>query len=119
VTGHLFQCRFSSTVMDDAHLLSAVRYLAFNPVRAGMVKRAEEWPWSSVTAHLRRRDDALVSVTPLLERVAKPRELFEMSLDEAAALFDLETKSMTGRPLGSAAFVADVEQRLGYSVAPQ
>jgi len=119
VTGHLFQGRFSSTVMDDAHLLSAVRYLAFNPVRAGMVTRAEEWPWSSVTAHLQRRDDALVSVRPLLERVAKPRELFEMSLDEAAALFDLETKSMTGRPLGSAAFVADVEQRLGYSVAPQ
>jgi hypothetical protein len=45
--------------------------------------------------------------------------LCEMSLDEAAALFDLETKSMTGRPLDSAAFVADVEKRLGYSVAPQ
>jgi putative transposase len=149
VTGHLFQGRFASSVMDDAHCLAAVRYLAFNPVRAGLVTRPEEWPWSSVKAHLERRDDALVTVKPLLKRVKTLRELFEMSLDEASALFDLgassletksletksletksletksletkslETKSMTGRPRGDSAFVAAIEQRLGYSVTPQ
>jgi hypothetical protein len=39
-----------------------------------------------------------------------------MSLDESAALFDLETKSMIGRPMGSDAFLADVEARLGRNV---
>jgi hypothetical protein len=47
------------------------------------------------------------------------RELFTLSLHEAAELFDLETKSTTGRPLGDAGFMASVEKKLGYSVRPQ
>ena len=52
-TGHLFQGRFASFAMDDAHFLNALRYLAFNPVRAGLAASPEAWPWSSVRAHLR------------------------------------------------------------------
>ena len=40
-TGHLFQARFASFAMDDAHLLNALRYLAFNPVRAGLAVSPE------------------------------------------------------------------------------
>jgi putative transposase len=72
VTGHLFQSRFASAAMDDAHWLAAVRYLAFNPVRAGLCKRPEDWPWSSVRAHLAGRDDALVNVAPLLSEGRTP-----------------------------------------------
>src|SRR5579863_8676561 len=39
VTGHLFQGRFGCVAMDEAHWLAAVRYLAFNPVRAGLCER--------------------------------------------------------------------------------
>jgi putative transposase len=68
VTGHLFQARFSSVVMDEDHLMAAARYVALNPVRALLVARPEDWPWSRVGAHLARRDDRLVEVAPLLER---------------------------------------------------
>ena len=51
-TGHLWQNRFYSTVMDEAHLLSAMRYVERNPVRAGMVADAAEYRWSSAIAHL-------------------------------------------------------------------
>jgi len=50
--------------------MTAVRYVALNPVRARLVKRAEDRRWSSVPAHLTRRDDGLVSVAPLLDRCA-------------------------------------------------
>ena len=40
VTGHLFQARFSSVVMDEEHLIAAARYVAMNPVRARFVERA-------------------------------------------------------------------------------
>ena len=40
VTGHLWQGRFSSVAMDEAHLVCALRYVAFNPVRARLVERA-------------------------------------------------------------------------------
>ena len=72
VTGHLFQARFSSVVMDEDHLMAAARYVAMNPVRARLVERAEDWPWSSVRAHLAGRDDGLVEVGPLLSRSGGP-----------------------------------------------
>jgi putative transposase len=119
-TGHLFQGRFASAAMDEAHWLAAVRYLAFNPVRAGLCRRPEEWPWSSVGAHLKKRSDRLVDVGPLLAVAPRPADLFEMSPQERAGLatapFDLETKSVTGRPMGGAAFIDEVERRLGRGV---
>jgi putative transposase len=42
-TGHLFQSRFSSVAMDEAHLMAAVCYVSLNPVRARLVARAEDW----------------------------------------------------------------------------
>jgi putative transposase len=119
VTGHVFQGRFFSAAMDEAHFLAAVRYLAFNPVRAKLAERPQDWPWSSVRAHLAGRDDPLVRVRPLLYMAPSPDELFTLSLDEASALFALETKSMTGRPLGDAGFIAAVERKLGYAVTPK
>ena len=52
--------------MDEDHLLTAVRYFSLNPVRARLVARAEDWPWSSVRAHLKGEDDGLVRVRPVL-----------------------------------------------------
>jgi REP element-mobilizing transposase RayT len=47
-TGHLFQARFKSKLcLDDRYLLGLIRYIQMNPVRAGLVKNATDWPWSS------------------------------------------------------------------------
>jgi len=46
--GHVLQGRYKSIVVDrDAYLLELARYIVLNPVRANMVKRVEDWPWSS------------------------------------------------------------------------
>ena len=51
--GTLYQGRYRSHPVDsDAHLLTVVRYLERNPVRAGLVERAADWPWSSVRERL-------------------------------------------------------------------
>lgn len=68
--GLLWQGRFKSSPMDEARLFAACRYIEFNPVRAGLVVRAEDWPWSSVRAHLTGQDDGLVRVGPMQDRVA-------------------------------------------------
>ncbi len=48
-SGHLYQGRYKSFAMqDDAHFSTVERYVARNAVRADLVKRAEQWPWSSV-----------------------------------------------------------------------
>jgi REP element-mobilizing transposase RayT len=49
--GHLFRNRFwSEPIRDEAHLLRTARYIVLNPVRAGICKRPEDWPWSSYRA---------------------------------------------------------------------
>jgi REP element-mobilizing transposase RayT len=50
-TGHLFQGRYKAILVDgDSYLLELARYVVLNPVRAGMVGEAGEWPWSSYRA---------------------------------------------------------------------
>jgi REP element-mobilizing transposase RayT len=50
--GHVFQGRFNAILVDrDAYLLEVCRYVDLNPVRAGLVQRPEDWPWSSYRAH--------------------------------------------------------------------
>src|SRR5262249_1046783 len=49
--GHVFQGPyFSEPVIDDEHLMEVFRYLALNPVRAGLCPAPEDWPWSSYAA---------------------------------------------------------------------
>ena len=118
VTGHLFQGRFGCTAMDEAHLLNAVRYLAFNPVRAKLVASPADYAWCSVPAHLAGRDDELVQVRPVLALAPDFAGLLEMSLNEQMALDGFETRSVNGRPMGDAAFMARAEATLGRSLMP-
>ena len=115
-TGHLFQSRFASVVMDEDHLLAAVRYVSLNPVRARLARRAEDWPWSSVRAHLDGADDALVRVQPVLARVERFADLLQTDPDDAV-FGALRAAEGSGRPLGNADFIAGLERLLGRPVA--
>lgn len=117
-TGHLWQGRYGAVAMDEAHLAHAARYVALNPVRARLCDRADEWQWSSVRAHLAGRDDGLVTVAPLLERLGDFAAFLGAPEDQQAtrALRRAET---TGRPVGSAEWIAAMEMRSGRSLAPR
>src|SRR5437899_4740364 len=48
-SGHVWQGRFRSfPIQEDDHLLAVLRYVERNPLRAGLIGRAEHWPWSSL-----------------------------------------------------------------------
>ena len=127
-TGYLFQGRFASYPMDDAHLMAAVRYVERNPVAAGLVGAAGDWPWSSARSHIagqRHRDDPLTDLAALGDAVPNWRAMLELGL-EAGALEDaglqqaeaIEQRLRTGRPLGTAAWIADHEGSLGRILQP-
>jgi len=97
---------------------AAARYVALNPVRARLVRRARDWPWSSVRAHLRGRDDGLVIVAPLLDRIdGRFADLLDSgpTPEELAAIRAAET---IGRPLGAPAFLKRLEAKLGRRLRP-
>lgn len=119
VTGHLWQGRFGSVVMDEEHLFNAVRYVSLNPVRAGLVKRARDWKWSSARAHLAAKDDGVVNVAPVLERVGDFRKFLAEDFDEDAAYAALRRAETIGRPIGGADWLEDLEQRTGRALTPR
>ena len=114
-TGHLFQSRFASVVLDDLHLIRAVRYVSLNPVRARLAARPKDWKWSSVRAHLAGVDDALVTVRPVLDRIPHLKALLEAEAEEDFS--DLRRAETTGRPLGTPEFVDGLERILGRTIA--
>lgn len=69
--------------MDDEHLSHALRYVALNPVRAGLAERAQDWPWSSAAAHMRGVDDALAPFAPTGDRVGDFAVFLGAAFDEA------------------------------------
>lgn len=110
--GHLWQERFHSFVMDEQHLIAAVRYVEMNPVRAGLVDEPEQWRWSSVHAHLRGEDCQLVSVVPMLALINDwPGYLgSSATLDQVQSI---RRHSRTGRPAGDDSFLRHLEDMTG------
>ena len=117
-SGHLWQERFHSFVMDERHLLSTVRYTELNPVRAGLCNSPENWPWSSVHAHLCGADDTLVEVTPMMRRISDWRSYLG-SAEPDAELDTIRTHARTGRPAGDETFVRQLEIRTGRRLRKQ
>lgn len=117
-TGHLWQERFHSFAMDETHLIHCARYLALNPVAAGLAKRPQDWAWSSVQAHLAGQDDRLVEVRPLLERVGDWASFLESGIEDGMRR-RLERHQSTGRPLGTEDWLEALERRLGRPLRPR
>ncbi len=116
--GYLWQGRFSSYPLDEQYLLAAVRYIELNPVRARLVEQPWQYAWSSATAHVRKRDDVLVKVKPMLGRVADWREYLRTESGSTDAEI-LRRHLRSGRPLGSREFVESLEVKVGRVLAPR
>lgn len=109
--GYLWQGRFFSVPLSDQYLYAAMRYVERNPVRAGLVRSAEDYRWSSARAHVLNTKDPLLSENSLIVGIA----------DWAAYLAEDDTKdrgiiahhTSIGRPLGDEAFITRVEQITG------
>ena len=78
--GHVFQGRYKAILVErDAYLLELARYIVLNPVRAGMVAQAPDWPWSSCRAMLGQAPaPAWLNVAKLLMAFAELPELAVM-----------------------------------------
>ena len=116
-TGYLWQGRFASFPLDPAHSYAAVRYVERNPVKAGLVRRAEDYPWSSARAHVRQTHDPLLAPLPLMETIGDWAAFLQESDEDTAEA--MARSSRTGRPFGPTGFVEGLEQFAGRPLRPQ
>lgn len=117
--GHLWQERFHSFVMDEQYLLATVRYVERNPVAAGLRRYPADWPWSSAIAHLAGKDDSLVTVKPMLDRIKDWESYLSVEQGDDEIKQYIRQHSRTGRPLGATGFVAKLESLTGKALAPR
>ena len=118
-SGHLSQGRYKSIVMDrDAYLVELSRYIHLNPVKAHMVERPEDYPYSSYGAYLNPDEKDIVPTDLILSMASRNRK--ESSLRyrrfvEEALDMDLPNplqKTYRGMILGTPSFVKRVLRRL-------
>ena len=116
ITGHLWQGRYFSSILDDTHLYAAIRYVENNPVRAGIVREPEDYTWSSARGHCGIVSDGILSDTcHLCDEIDDwPRYLRE---DESAEVVErLKVNIMSGRPCGDEDFRKSIEAVVGRSL---
>jgi putative transposase len=119
LTGHLWQGRPYSCPLDETHLWAAVRYVERNPVRAGLVDQAEDWPWSSAAGHAGLRKDAIVSGSLERRPVVSDWRQWLHEDDDDATLERIRRRTRSGRPAGSPTFVVSLEGLAGRRLEPQ
>lgn len=123
-TGTLWEGRYKSSLIDSTgYLLTCMRYIELNPVRADMVAQPSEYVWSSYAANAEGKANPLVEPHELYislaatdeERQSVYRELFAAHI-AAAELTDIRASWQTGTPLGSDGFREKIEEVLGQKV---
>ena len=108
----MWQARFGSSVLDENHLIAAVRYVERNPVRAGIVREAWEYPWSSAAFHTGAVTEAgIVSSDNMLQELIGDWKAFLMEKDANHFVKSVRQESFVNRPLGDAKFIKVLEEQ--------
>lgn len=100
-SGHLFQDRFRSEVVDDdRYLLELSRYIHLNPVRAGMVKNAADYPWSSYCSYIGLAQDSwgLLNGALIMEQFSTDADCARQCYIEYVGRDDGAIHDKNGRP---------------------
>ena len=111
--GYLWQGRFSSYVLDENYLYAAVRYVENNPVHAGLVSKAEDYPWSSARTRVLELKDDLLADYFLLKEISNLSDFLKSGDEEDPDGKLFERRLNTGRPLVAPEFLDKLEQITG------
>jgi putative transposase len=119
-SGRLWQNRFFSAIVEEEPYLWAVmRYIEQNPVRAKIVKRAEEYQWSSAMAHvIGIKDDVLSRQSWFNDEERREYEKLLRQQDDEIDVA-IRRATSTGRPLGSEGFIRKLKRIVKRDLIPR
>lgn len=117
-SGHLFQGRYKAILVDkDSYLMELSRYIHLNPVRAGIVKKPEDYPWSSYTAYLKPGQAAeWLKVNRILiqfsQTKGKAARAYKQFANEGIGQPSPLKEAYLGMILGSSSFIERIKSRI-------
>jgi len=118
--GHFFNDRFKSPIVQsDVYGVTLLKYISQNPVRAGLVKRAGDWKWSSYRVYSEGEYNPIVDILPSYEGLSARRKvaarMFREMVDGVVGGKDeVWSKSLV---IGEKAFVTDILDKFGMNKA--
>jgi putative transposase len=115
-SGHLWQARFYSCVLDELHHWRALRYVELNAVRAGLVSAPQDYPWSSAAAHLGGEDPSgLLDLDTWRELWPGTSWADYLGAPDAEAdVIPLRLHTIRGKPYGNRDFITRLEEQVGH-----
>lgn len=113
--GTLWQGRYLSYPMDESYLYTCIKYIERNPVRAKIVKRAEDYPWSSARAHIFKWDDPVLSSFFMIDQIKDWRAYLQEKESEED-LEKIRKNQSSGHPLGNERFYNQIEKLTGLKL---
>ena len=116
--GHVYQGRFKSfPVEKDAYFLQLCRYVERNPLRAGLVQRAQDWRWSSLWMRESgtKKQKELLSAWPVEKPLAYLRWVNILQKDEEDKIEKIRYSIKKGRPLGTDGWTKKTAEKLGLT----
>jgi len=117
-TGHLWQGRYYSCLLDQSHLIKAIRHIENNPVRAGFIKEVWQWRWSSAAFHSGRKENNmnLKDISEICEmQTADWRDYLKLG-EEQYWINDFRKNTTLSRPFGTDKFIDQMEKKLGRKI---
>ena len=115
--GFLWQGRFASCVMDDAHAYHGLRYVERNPVRAKLARTPWSYRWSSAGYRVgQRRDAPLVRADDRFGQTIKDWKAYLMEGEDPEEVALIRKETPVGRPIGDAGFIQRLERRFGMDL---
>ncbi len=116
IKGHLWQGRFYSCILDDAHLYRAIRYVENNPVRAKITRKAWEYEWSSAKEHVEDGRKPLINISKY-KNIKSGREWKEyLAETDCEMAEEIRLKTNRGLAVGTDKFIETLEGKLNRSL---
>jgi putative transposase len=114
-SGHLWQGRFYSCILDEQHFLSAMRYIERNPLRAEICRKPWVYKWSSAAGHTDAESKSELLDLRQWYKIVGATEWKKLLAEdiEEEEIRRLRISTHTGRPLGSDSFVSKLESMIG------
>lgn len=112
-TGRLWESRYHSCIVDhEKYLWAVARYIEQNPVRAGMIEKAEDYPYSSARAHVKGSDDDVLGADLFTNDQRQDYILLLQTDLPGKEIERLRYATKTGRPFGNERFLVEMENKL-------
>ena len=112
ISGHLWRARFMSCALDDRSVYEEIRFIENDPVRAGLVGRSEDYPWSSARQHVMGEAGPVIANCFLCGEIKDWRAYLTDGPNETVLSRTWQSLK-TGRPSGNLDFVRQLETVLG------